>query len=258
MSFITLLIPTTSNAEESLSKEIIPAEMKEIDFSKEIPQEQQDLLKDYYLKDSQEIFNSNYAKQILKQDQLKIKEYMESNTIKKSNNYVKQDSSNLMNDSALNSKSSTLGSVGDILVTYSFTSFGADVAAVGHAGIVHSNSSYTIESFPKSKTRANGVRVYTNNWRNKSKVYGVRVSKASYANYKNAASYALTQSNAKKPYNINFFNKGTTSKFYCSQLVWRSWKNQGFEVDRMNLGNYEPVSPAELVGGSGTYVFYHK
>lgn len=59
-------------------------------------------------------------------------------------------------------------------------------------------------------------------------------------------------------YNINFFNKGTTSKFYCSQLVWRSWKNQGFEVDRMNLGNYEPVSPAELVGGSGTYVFYHK
>jgi hypothetical protein len=24
----------------------------------------------------------------------------------------------------------------------------------------------------------------------------------------------------------------------------------------MNLGDWEPVSPAELVGGEGTYVFY--
>lgn len=146
-----------------------------------------------------------------------------------------------------------------ILVTYSFSSFGKNIVATGHAAIV-SKREETIESLPAwfDTSKKDGVWYYPNNWGNKKQVYGVRVRHANGDHYRVAARYAQSQADARKQYNLNFFDKGATERFYCSQLVWRAWKNQGFEVDRMNLGDWEPVSQAELVGGEGTYVFYHE
>ena len=197
------------------NKEILNSDvnkLRSIDFSKEPSKYEKEILSEYYKKDSERIFNESYGDYIYNVDMVKIRNELENKDI--SSNYMKE--SNLNNlDVATFRSSSSLGTYGDILVTYSFSSFGIDVAATGHAAIVHNNSDYTIESFPDG-----GVRVYNNDWANKSKVYGVRVKGASGSDYTNAASYALTQANSQKPYNWNFFNKGTTDSFYCSQLVW--------------------------------------
>ncbi|HCT4600046.1 TPA: hypothetical protein OTY10_000509 [Enterococcus faecalis] len=230
--------------------DVMQNELYNIDFSKEPTDAQKALLNQYYRADSERVFNEEFAEQLFIKDSIRVKNALK---MRDGNSTFAKEENAQITEPLMSRSSSSLGTVGDILVTYSFSSFGIDVAATGHAAIVHTNSNNTIESFPNG-----GVRVYPNDWKNKSKVYGVRVRGASYNDYKNAASYAIRQANAKKPYNKNFFNKGTTAKFYCSQLVWRAWKNQGFEVDRMNLGNYEPVSPAELVGGDGTYVFYKR
>lgn len=230
---------------QSLQK--VPNEILEVDFSKEPTDKEKKLLKKYYITDAEKIFNDDFATKLFERDSTLLNTELD----KKYQNEVFMKEQVFDRSAILSRASASLGTYGDILVAYSFSSFGIDVAAVGHAAIVHNDSSKTIESFPNG-----GVRVYNNDWGAKSKVYGVRVTEASLSDYKNAASYALSQAHAQKPYNWNFFNKGTTNSFYCSQLVWRSWKNQGYEVDRMNLGNWEPVSPAELVGGSETYVFY--
>ena len=240
--FNQLVFANEVDISQSISKNF-----SQIDFSKEPTDEEKTMLKEYYKLDAEKVFNDDFAKRLLNQD-LKMVDF-EVNKRRQVDAFVKEQ--RIDGFSELLRAGLRLGTCGDILVTYSFSSFGTDVAAVGHAAIVHNNSNYTVESFPDG-----GVAVYDNNWRDKSNVYGVRVKGASLNDYRNAASYALSQAKAKKPYNWNFFNKGTTDSFYCSQLVWRSWKNQGYEVDRMNLGDWEPVSPAELVGGSQTYVFY--
>ncbi len=243
----------TAFANELVNSNDIPSELKKIDFSKELTESEKEILKKYYAEDSKKVFNDEYANELAKKDELKIKEALNSDTA-----FIKE----VQNGPAdLLKSSSALGTVGDILVTYSFTSLGADWGATGHAAIVNKDNSQTIESFPSFfgwGSHEDGVRIYPNNWKDYKKVYGVRVSDASLSDYENAASYAKAQADAEKPYNYNFFHKAKTSAFYCSQLVWRAWKNQGYEVDRLNLGNWDPVSPAELVGAKGTYVFYHK
>lgn len=59
-----------------------------------------------------------------------------------------------------------------------------------------------------------------------------------------------------KPYNLVIFNKGTTRKFYCSQLVWRAWLEQGFNLDWFDYGRYEPVYPFELYLSKKTVQYY--
>lgn len=235
--------------------------IKEIDFSKEPNQLEKEILKDYYAKDSELFFNDKVGDAIYLRDKIEIENSINSNGQSREflkENYKEHTLNNSYANRVRSNNNSRLGTYGDILVTYTFSSFGREFYLFGHAAIVHNNSDYTIESYKGSAEKADGVRIYTNNWASRDRVYGVRVRNASMEDYKNAANYAIRQADLKKPYNINFFNKGTTSKFYCSQLVWRAWKNQGFEIDRMNLGNWEPVSPAELVGARDTYVFYKK
>lgn len=250
---VLLIMPQNISALDSSNDSDIPEELVGIDFSKELTEDEIDQISSYYAKDAQEVFNESYAESLVKKDQAQIDSSLSSRS--KSTLYVKETQEST-NDTLSSKAAKSLGSYGDILVTYSFSSFGINVAAVGHAAIVHTTSNYTIESFPEGDGHANGVRRYANDWGDRARVYGVRVKNATLTDYRNAANYAISQANLKKHYNWNFFNKGTTDTFYCSQLVWRAWKNQGFEVDRMNLGNWEPVSPAELIGGSGTYVFY--
>lgn len=108
----------------------------------------------------------------------------------------------------------TLGSVGDILVIMDGSSSLGDFG-IGHAGIVHTDQIYTIESFS-----SDGVQRHDNDWGKKSLVYGMRVTDATFGNYEKATDFAIEQIG--KPYNWNFLWKHDMSKFYCSQLVWQS------------------------------------
>ncbi|MBQ2634892.1 MAG: hypothetical protein IJF88_09995 [Oscillospiraceae bacterium] len=238
-----------SKETKEMSLEELQKLLQSIDFSKEPSEEEKALLETYYILDSNLVFNDEYAKEIYQRDCNEINSLSEE---QKEQLYYKE-SVEYCSQAAETQGSSSLGTYGDILVSFTSSSFGYNWGLPGHAAIVHTNSRYTIESFPNG-----GVRIYTNNWGSKTKVYGVRVKGASSNSYTRAAQYAISQANQGKKYNWIFINKGTTGSFYCSQLVWRAWKNQGFEVDRMNLGNWEPVSPAELVGGSRTYVFYYR
>lgn len=43
-----------------------------------------------------------------------------------------------------------------------------------------------------------------------------------------------------KPYNWDFPDRFTEEKFYCSQLCWRAWYNQGCRLDRDGKGIIKP------------------
>lgn len=146
-------------------------------------------------------------------------------------------------------RSAQLGTYGDILVSLIIDSGSSGFA--GHAAIVSNNNAKTIESFAKgwSPINKDGVQVYNNTW-NKSGAILLRPNNAG-GKYSSAASWAEKQ--VGKPYNWNFFNKTTTSKFYCSQLVWLAWKAQGVDTEIGSIPN-GVIAPADLVNSSNTYV----
>ncbi|MCS1351038.1 YiiX/YebB-like N1pC/P60 family cysteine hydrolase [Mechercharimyces sp. CAU 1602] len=145
--------------------------------------------------------------------------------------------------------SNRVGTKGDIVVTLSGTS-GGSAWAGGHAGVVQSNNYYVTESFGIGSKK--GVQRRTNNWKARySHVRGLWVRGADGADYSYAAAYSKAKIG--KPYNYNFYNKTTTSRFYCSQLAWRSWKNRGFELD-----NGGAVWPVNLINDGDTKTFYSK
>lgn len=150
-----------------------------------------------------------------------------------------------------------LGTKGDVLVSYDLNS-GSSAIGFGHAAIVSRKSAKTVEAWHKnwSPIKQHGVRRYNNNWGSRKKVYGLWVKKSNNTKYVNAAKYAEKQADQKKPYNLNFFDKKTTKKFYCSQLAWRAWKNQGHDIDNIKIDSV--VSPMELVNSNNTKIFYHK
>lgn len=157
----------------------------------------------------------------------------------------------------VNAKSKSLGTKGDVLVSYDLNS-GSSAIGFGHAAIVSRKKAKTVEAWHKnwSPIKQHGVRRYNNNWGSRKKVYGLWVKKSNNTKYVNAAKYAEKQADQKKPYNLNFFDKKTTKKFYCSQLAWRAWKNQGHDIDNIKIDSV--VSPMELVNSNNTKVFYHK
>lgn len=66
-----------------------------------------------------------------------------------------------------------------------------------------------------------------------------------------AARYAERQLG--KSYNWNYLDRQTTEKFYCSQLCWRAWIQQGFKVDYDDYGPFNRpkywVSPNDIIAG---------
>ena len=79
------------------------------------------------------------------------------------------------------------------------------------------------------------------------------------------------------PYNLNFLNKGTDDKMYCSQLVWKTYKgieDYAVDLDSNNwrymlwlYGRYGPagvavglaaVAPDEIARDNGDLDYYHK
>jgi len=140
---------------------------------------------------------------------------------------------NTINMENSESASNSVGSTGDILVTPA-TVFG-NGPITGHAGMVDLNTDLTIESMTSG-----GVRRYTNDWK-------TRYTKALCATVKNAdPKQAVDYASSKlgSNYNYNFLNKWNTDKFYCSQLVWRAYIEQGIDLDK-DGGN--AVLPTDLV-----------
>jgi uncharacterized protein YycO len=150
-------------------------------------------------------------------------------------------------------RGSELGLYGDVLVTY-----GKNTATqfFGHAAIVSEYNVWTIESWPliTSPIDEDGVQWYTNDWASYSQTYGLEVYNATDDDYYYASMYAEYQLG--KLYNWNWLDKNTTSYFYCSQLAWRSWLQQGFNLD--SYPSDTVVMPAELVTDGDVYIFYYR
>ena len=118
----------------------------------------------------------------------------------------------------------------------------------GHAAIIWSSES-VVESL------AEGVVKRSNNWNNgdRNQVYGVTVRGTSVAQDNAASNWAYAQIG--KPYNYNYYNTSTRSKFYCSQLVWAAFKDlYNIDLDTWRYG--WAVHPMELVWTDRTGLVY--
>ena len=125
----------------------------------------------------------------------------------------------------------------------------------GHAGIVAPAPYYyaTIEAFPN-----NGVRVHYGSWATKYRnqtVWQLGVKSTSVAQDQQAANWAVRQIG--KPYNSNFFDVWTRSKFYCSQLVWAAYRDTAGPSADISLNDYgAAIHPFELRDHPNTAIIY--
>lgn len=121
----------------------------------------------------------------------------------------------------------------------------------GHAAITFSDEQ-VIEAL------SDGVVWGDNRWdETKTTCYAGAVSSNNIYQDYTAANWCYDQLG--KPYNYNFFNTGTRTKFYCSQLVWASFLDT-CSVD-LNTSEFStpfgnPVHPGELLSTDLTYLIY--
>ena len=119
----------------------------------------------------------------------------------------------------------------------------------GHAAIVYSQNR-VVEAL------SNGVVTGKNNWNtSKNTCWGLYVTDVTEDQAKKVADWCYAQIG--KPYNYNYFDVNTRSKFYCSQLVWAGFKDK-YKVD-LNTNQYgAAVHPLELVSSDKTMIIYKK
>lgn len=133
-----------------------------------------------------------------------------------------------------------IGSIGDILIALD--------SITDHVAIV--KDSYTvIEAHPDT----DNVAYRDNNWGERyDEIKGLRVSTSS-TNKSKAVQYAEAQLG--EPYSL-FATRNQSSKWYCSLLVWRAYKEQGIDIEGTNgdIGGY--VTPGDILDSPYTSVFY--
>ncbi|MCW8784506.1 septation ring formation regulator EzrA [Bacillus velezensis] len=233
-----------------LTNEKVQTEIQEM---KDAGMTSEEVQKFYEMSKEEYAYVQEHAEDLYKGSQKEIKELKASGQIDEVLPKYKEPEYQPKNQIA----AKALGTKGDVLTSYEINS-GSWSIGVGHAAVVSTNKSKTVEAWAKSWSPINqdGVRRYNNNWGSKKKVYGLWVKGSNNNKYINAAKYAEKQADNKKKYNFNFLNKKTTAKFYCSQLAWRSWKNQGIDIDNVKWDSV--VTPMELVKSNNTTIFYHK
>lgn len=119
----------------------------------------------------------------------------------------------------------------------------------GHAAIVY-DPQHVIEAVGK------GVVKGGNRWyRTKKTCWGVTVKKISAK--KDAAAAEWCKRQLGKPYNYNYFNIKTRAKFYCSHLVWASFRDK-YRIDLNTSAFGIAIHPLELVSTSKTRTVYKK
>lgn len=144
---------------------------------------------------------------------------------------------------------------GEFIITMNY-SVGNAQMGIGHA-IMALGSNRSIESMPAGGEYRNGVQYtpgdifrYTN--QTTGKMTGYYFPYASWKGQK-AADYAKNQDG--KPYSYQYlWGKWYEDRFYCSQLVWRAWKNQGVEIDYISWDYM--VTPAELTKSGNVRAWY--
>jgi len=187
---------------------------------------------------------------LLKQGQTKVdKAYnlfinMEKNKkiIYKDKKAVKTNGINLMESSGTYPTRS-----GVILVTSDSNTLGIHY---GHAGIVW-NPSTTVESM------SDGVQRLPNIWNSRyNNIQGISVSDTTSEQDEKASDWCDDQ--VGKPYNWNFFNTSTRSKFYCSQLVWAAYKDL-YDINIDSKSSIPGVIiPVDLPNQPNVYTVYVK
>lgn len=137
---------------------------------------------------------------------------------------------------------------GVILSTPTNASLGG-ATFVGHSAIIYS-ASKVVESL------GDGVTTGNNNWNTvKTKCYGVTVVGTTTAQDAAAADFCYRQIGC--PYNYNFLNVSTRSKYYCSHLVWASFLDlYSIDLNTSTLGKI--ITPMELVNTNKTVTIYSK
>lgn len=124
-----------------------------------------------------------------------------------------------------------------------------DLIPLGHAAIVWTSTT-VVESL------TGGVVTGRNDWQTtRDTCYGVTTHGTTSAQDSQAASWCYNQIG--KPYNFNYPDKWTRSRFYCSQLVYAAYKDL-FNIDLDTLAYLSAVHPMELVNTSKTYTIYTK
>lgn len=140
---------------------------------------------------------------------------------------------------------SGLGNRGDILIALD--------SLTDHVGIV--KDSYTVIEAHPDNYNGKEVGYRDNNWKLRyKKIKGLQVSGATVTQKANAVSYAEKQIG--KPYTLATTH-WTEDKWYCSKLVWRSWYNQGYDIEGRNgepRGTH--VTPGDILDSPLTSVFY--
>ena len=123
------------------------------------------------------------------------------------------------------------------------------IIPLGHVAIIYTPTT-VVESLSE------GVTMGNNNWNtSKSQAYGVTVKSTTSAQDAKAADYCYNQRGY--PYNYDFFNINTRTKFYCSQLVWAAYKDlYGIDLDTSSYG--KAIYPMELHDTDKTSLIYRK
>ncbi|MDI9472212.1 MAG: hypothetical protein GX260_03855 [Tissierellia bacterium] len=123
------------------------------------------------------------------------------------------------------------------------------VLPLGHAAIIRTSTT-VVESTSK------GVIMGANNWNHvKDNCYAVTVKTTTPLQDEQASVWCENQ--RYKPYNYNFFNTSTRSRFYCSQLIWAAFKDKyGIDLNTSAFGN--AIHPLELVTTPKTEIIFSK
>lgn len=134
---------------------------------------------------------------------------------------------------------------GVILVTTDGVSSGI---GTGHAGIIWTSTT-VVESFLNG-----GVQTKPNNWNTCYKsVYGVTTIGTTTSQDNEASNWCWRKTGL--PYNWNFWDTSTRSKFYCSHLVWAAFKDL-YGINTDDDGGI--VWPVDLVNSKNTTIVYSK
>lgn len=120
---------------------------------------------------------------------------------------------------------------------------------LGHSAMVRTSTT-VVESV------ASGVVIGPNNWSTtKNTCYGVTTYRTTTTQDAEASNYCYSQLG--KPYNYNYFNPYTRTKFYCSQLIYASYLDLfGIDLNTDDFG--VAIHPMELVNTPETYIIYEK
>lgn len=137
---------------------------------------------------------------------------------------------------------------GVILVTNQNLVSGNNIPFVGHAAIIY-NSTTVVEALSK------GVTTGSNNWKDvRNQVWGVTVKGTTTTQDSNAANWCYKRIGC--TYNRLYTDVENRSKFYCSQLVWASFRDlYGIDLNTSTLGKI--VAPKELVSSENTSTIYY-